>query len=749
MPKRKRAALVKLTNLPLLQNLIRRDPGSYRGDFLTQYQHYEAQRDLFLAQPEGYKSDDFVELMGFMAQVTSCYPDVASSFPRDLIHLITERHAVLPADIREKVVQSLVLLRNKDVISSSTLLESLFPILTTTQSKALRTQIYNTIISDIRSSNTKAKNHKLNRTVQAVLFGLVEGGKNDIDSTVGLWAVKITRELWRRSVWDDAKSVEIMKECALSSNPKVIAGGVRFFLGVDKEKEEAVDSDDDLPTATDRAKITYTAQISISSKKKRKLERAVQHMKKKQKQASKPHPLNFSALHLLHDPQGFVESLFAKHLTKNTKLPIDLKLLVLQLTSRLIGLHKLELLAFYSFILKYLTPRQKDVTQFLACTAQASHDLVPPDALEPIVRKIADEFVSEGVASAVAAAGLNSIREICTRAPLAITPTLLQDLTEYKGSKDKSVVMAARGLIALYREIAPEMLKKKDRGKDATMGLSAGTKDKLRFGEEKAGFIEGLELLEEWKAQQKAARKEAKGETAEGEEGDDAEDEDEDEDEDAWGAWDVESDEDTDNEGWIEVESDKEIELSDSEDEDEKKKPATKKARKALEAAQEKEDEDGDDEEKKTKAQTEAEAAIKEEERNISKLAMTKILTPADFAKLAELRAQAGLAKATGTSLRTHNEDAVDTNRIEGVSFEKADKAARLAKVMEGREDREKFSSKKGKKLKEKAHSTTNKEKNRKKNFLMVRPHARMKQKGKLFSKATAIRKAGKQNKGK
>src|SRR5690606_11255419 len=121
----------------------------------------------------------------------------------------------------------------------------------------------------------------------------------------------------------------------------------------------------------------------------------------------------------------------------NSKTSMELKLAVLQLTSRLIGLHKLELLAFYSYILKYLTPRQRDVTHFLVCAAQASHDLVPPDALEPIVRKIADEFVSDGVASEVAAAGLNGIREICARAPLAINPTLLQDLTEYKGSKDK------------------------------------------------------------------------------------------------------------------------------------------------------------------------------------------------------------------------------------------------------------------------------------------------------------------------
>jgi len=53
---------------------------------------------------------------------------------------------------------------------------------------------------------------------------------------------------------------------------------------------------------------------------------------------------------------------------------------------------------------------------------------VPPDVLEPLVQKIANEFVSEASASEVAAAGLNAIREICARQPLAMTDTLLQDL---------------------------------------------------------------------------------------------------------------------------------------------------------------------------------------------------------------------------------------------------------------------------------------------------------------------------------
>ena len=84
----------------------------------------------------------------------------------------------------------------------------------------------------------------------------------------------------------------------------------------------------------------------------------------------------------------------------------------------------MTVLGIYSFFLKYLTPKQRDVTQIMAAAAQASHELVPPDSISVVIRKIADEFVSEGVAAEVAAAGINTIREILSRAPLAIDETL-------------------------------------------------------------------------------------------------------------------------------------------------------------------------------------------------------------------------------------------------------------------------------------------------------------------------------------
>lgn len=138
----------------------------------------------------------------------------------------------------------------------------------------------------------------------------------------------------------------------------------------------------------------------------------------------------------------------------------------MQLLSRVMGTHRLCVLGFYTYIVKYLTHHQLRVPAILVALAQSVHDLTLPDALAPVIRKIAQEFVHPGVASEVIAAGINAIREVCRRQPWCIEEDLLGDLIEYRKSKDKAVMSAARGLLQLYREINPEMLKRRERVSD-------------------------------------------------------------------------------------------------------------------------------------------------------------------------------------------------------------------------------------------------------------------------------------------
>lgn len=725
MAKRKRAAILP-TNFALLQNLVRRDPESYYEEFLQQYSHYESMRDIFLLNPSTEDSDEFSEVINFMSFVCSSYPKETANFPSELATILTKNHSELDPELREKIVQCLVMLRNKDIITAEYLIKTLFPLLfvynannetsSGYHSKTLRKQIYTALVSLLKSCNTGAKNQKLNRTTQALLFNLLD--QKDANS---LWATKLTRELWRRGIWDDSRTVELMTQACLHPDAKVVISGVKFFLDADKERDQAFeeDSDDD---EVDPNALRHKMQVNKkNSKRSKKLESAIKTMKKKNSSKHSATYLNFSAIHLLRDPQQFAEEMYENHLAGKhaNKFDLDQKIAIMNLVSRLVGTHKLTVLGLYSFFLKYLTPKQRNVTQILAAAAQATHDLVPPESINMLVRKIADEFVSDGVAAEVASAGLNTTREILARNPAGIDEDLLQDLTAYKGSKSKAVMMAARSLISLYREVAPDMLTKADRGKVATMDkIHNGPKGVAQFGIEKdtTTGIPGLELLAKWKLEQGllGAETEADWKLPDSDE------------EEIAAADDVEGD-------WVDMKSDTEVNISSGEEEEGElpkerngiKKKYLKymkqhKRRKISKADNddsdlEISDDEGDGQKKKSKKQIEEEK-LKEEQLNAIKETLTHVMTPADFAKLKELNAEAGIEMITGHKLR--NEDEVDSTELVRVDKRKMNKEERMAGIMEGREDREKYGSRKGKR--EAPHSTTNREKERQKNFVMM-----------------------------
>jgi protein SDA1 len=787
-----------------LQYKIRRDPLSYRDDFLKQWNQYASQREIFLISPSTATPDSveaFYSVLDMIAHVSNCYPAETASFPDDLRNMLSQHHAVLHPDLREKMVGSLCLLRRKDVIDPSTLLTTLFPILVSSPSKTMRALLFSKITMELRNSNAKATNHPLNRTVQTVLQNLITA---DRTSPKALWAIKLTREMWKRQIWTDAKPVQVMKEACLADNEKVVAGGVRFFLGGDKEREDLEDEESD-HEQIDLRKVKHQIGINKKTKKKERMfDKAMGKVKRNERRKAKPHPLNFSALHLLHDPQGFAELLFSKHLQSHkVKLSLDTRLLVLQLVTRLVGLHELTIVNLYSWFTKYLTPRQQQVTTYLACLAQATHRLVPPDAIEPLLVKIANEFVSEGSAAEVAAAGLNAIRETCVRQPLAMSDALLQDLVQYRKSKDKGVVMAARGLLSLYREVGADLLARKDRGRDAAFGLRSGEIKQKRFGESAPGQIEGLDLLEKWKAEQRAAKAGKKGGDGQGGDGDD------DEDEDGWNSdeWEAGSgwSDSEGSGGWIDVSEDEgppakrvkttkeskptraaedgeggegegadgeeapelveagsgdedegdesggaDEEEDDGEDEDEGEDEdggsdededggADSDSDDSLYSRGEKEDADGEDAAADASNPPDASTSI-------HNLATTTILTPADLAKLQELRMAADVSAAMGMrerekrkadAIQRHVEDGLTAEQIElpGRLYAKMTKEERNAHVRDGKFNREEHKStqaiRRSKKEAE-GKSTTNKEKARKKHMLMTLGKAKAKNKRSL-----------------
>ena len=78
---------------------------------------------------------------------------------------------------------------------------------------------------------------------------------------------------------------------------------------------------------------------------------------------------------------------------------------------RLIKRHKLIMLIFYPFILKYINTHQKELTNFyFDMVAESTHINVPHDEISPLISKIHNNFVTERATSLNMTVARNALR---------------------------------------------------------------------------------------------------------------------------------------------------------------------------------------------------------------------------------------------------------------------------------------------------------------------------------------------------
>ncbi|KAH8279120.1 hypothetical protein KR026_002007 [Drosophila bipectinata] len=689
-------------NLPQLQNLIKRDPESYSDEFHIQYQHFLSLLEVFALNP-GEENKSLDDIVMFIAQVAQCYPKVCEEFPKRLSGLLKNYATVLDPAMRNCFVKALILLRNKNLVPALDILELFFQLLRCPD-KNLRTFLQTHIVTDIKNMNAKHKDMKLNSSLQAFMYSMLK----DANPKAAKMSADIMIELYKKNIWNDAKTVNVIATVGCFSKvTKVLVTSLKFFLGHDEEEEE---SDSDSENEVDLKGALMANRVNKKTKKRQKqLAQIKKQAVKAQKKKKNAPAFNFSGIHLVHNPQGMAEGLFKQLQGSNERF--EVKLMHLDVISRLIGIHELFLFGFYPYITRFLQPHQRQVTRVLQFAAQASHELVPGDIIEPILKTIANNFITERNSSDVMAIGLNATREICMRCPLAMGEDLLQDLAMYKTYKEKSVMMAARSLITLYREHLPALLHKKDRGRQT----EAQAERKVRaYGEREVhDTVLGAEAL----------LKDSK-------------------------TIDIESDDDTDSndgewvnvthsdgEGGPDVDDDDEEEDEDDEEEDDEED----------EGNSDEEDSNSDEgvgsgeEADKTKKQK-AELKILNQKEAAQELALTRIFTDEDFKRINAANLKKTVTSARKRPLEQDRAEFVKLNSIEMIyKKRKHDKESRLETVQAGRKDRERFGWKDGR-VNENC-SKTNREKRKTKNFGMLRHKARSKVKKSFKDKQQALRK--------
>lgn len=544
---------------------------------------------------------------------------------------------------------------------------------------------------------------KLNKELQTFMYEMLTS-KHAVAAKTSL---DVMIELYNKRVWNDVRTVNIITTACFSKVTKIMVAAIKFFVGKDDEEEGDSDSDSENENVVMKSTMMAVRVNKKKKKKQRKLDKMKAVVRKNQKKDKIKANFDFSALHLIHDPQNLAEKLYKRLETMNERF--EVKLMTMNLISRLIGVHQLYLPNFYPLVQRFLFPHQQEVTKVMVFAAQAAHAHIPPDDLQPLLHTLANNFVTERCSSEAMAMGLNAIRELCARNPYCMSDDLLQDLTQYKTHKDKGVMMAARSLISLFRGKNRELLAKKDRGAPTELNSE---KKQEKFGENKAiSYIPGAEIL--------SFRIQA--------------------DDKGTGV----CNEDSDDDEWIDIQHSDDGRMvgsdSDNDEPDDK-------------VINEQEDNEGKVYSSKDALKEVMKLTAEERAARAEDIVSSRFLTDTDFARIAAAQAakeveKFSISKKHKTRKRKQEDEGNKTESGEIVSLKsiemiykkrKHDKEARVGSVVAGREGREKFGGKKGR-MNPNA-STTNKEKYRTKNFMMVKHKIAGKQKKSFREKQIKLR---------
>ncbi|KAF7839867.1 protein SDA1-like protein [Senna tora] len=468
-------------SLSSLQSKMKCDPEGYETELVLVYSQFNSSLELFQQQAalnftsiSGIGSDpsvakDLGDRAMFLAHVTPFYLKQLAEFPKKLAGLLHSAARTLPSGLRYHLTQALILLVNRKIVDIGETLQ-LFMDLQTLGDRKLRTLAFDHVVHSIKRMNQKHKNEAKNRALQNVLFAMLQ----QEDEARAKRSLVTLCELHRRRMWFDDRTANAICTASFHPSSRIMIAALSFLLDYEK-----IENDEDSDDSSSEDESSAPAQVlskeaiykahhkgTLASKKKKqaKLQRAMRSMKRQQRLSSENSNTSYySPLNHLKDAQGFAEKLFSR--LKECNERFEVKMMMLKVIARTVGLHRLILLNFYPFLQKYVQPHQRDVTNLLAAAVQACHDMVPPDAVEPLFKQIVNHFVHDRSRPEAITVGLNVVRELCMRMPLLMTEELLQDLALYKKSHEKAVSVAARSLIALFREVCPSLLVKKDRGR--------------------------------------------------------------------------------------------------------------------------------------------------------------------------------------------------------------------------------------------------------------------------------------------
>ena len=438
-------------------------PAEHVEEIQAAYDKFMVQADLYTEQPNEINKD-FIRLIYDLSHVVHHHSFAKDFLDRCFSFLETHPESLSP-DVRIALVQAIIVLHNHDIIDTISLIDHFMPLFRLNDKNVRRT-VYGHFYNRLPFKQTL----DIKKTLQKYVY-------HD-DSRVSFKVLKLIIDVFHKENKVDTQTINFMARCLEIKNTRLLNAIVSFFLDPYDVNQNALDEQD---IEEMRQKAEHVYQVNAKNKKNEKMLAKVKKMK-----ATLPQD-PVQVIQCLDDPQKFIIKLYSLLAQpENVKLfkQREHQIRAMELISKIMVQFQLDFDQFFSWSLRFVRPNYEDITKLLSILASAVHSTTNPEVVYELIKTIADRFVVEHLDEEVIIIGMNTIREICAKNPYGMTPELLEDLCQYKRESIKGVVMAARGIISVFRELRPDILPKADRAR-----YKNDKEEALAFGEESQNTI--------------------------------------------------------------------------------------------------------------------------------------------------------------------------------------------------------------------------------------------------------------------
>ena len=161
-------------------------------------------------------------------------------FHRPIIELLDTHYALMKASLRRSLTSALILLAIGGACALGDLLPLFFKMFRC-EDKPLRALVFAHVVAAVRRANKTKRDETLNRSVQNFLRSALM----DENVAAAKKALAVLTELYRRNVWNDARTVNLVAEATKHASPKILVAALKFFLGQDEAAEAAAEAGDE------------------------------------------------------------------------------------------------------------------------------------------------------------------------------------------------------------------------------------------------------------------------------------------------------------------------------------------------------------------------------------------------------------------------------------------------------------------------------------------------------------------------